>query len=53
MAAERTLRVAFLGAGNVVRGLLEYWPTRDFPVRLEAVSIFRRIKTAVFIREVP
>ena len=42
MTSERTLRVAFLGAGNVVRGLLEYWPKRDFPIDLRVVGVLRR-----------
>jgi homoserine dehydrogenase len=42
MGSERTLRVAFLGAGNVVRGLLEYWSAHDFPLELRVVSILRR-----------
>ena len=42
MSSERTLRVAFLGAGNVVRDLLDYWATRDFPVALRASSVLRR-----------
>lgn len=42
MSSERTLRVAFLGAGNVVRGLLEYWNARDFPITLRVVGVLRR-----------
>jgi homoserine dehydrogenase len=42
MAVNKVLRVAFLGAGNVVRGLQEYWPAWRFPIELRVVSVFRR-----------
>jgi homoserine dehydrogenase len=42
MSSERALRVVFLGAGNVVRGLLEYWIARDIPISLEVVGILRQ-----------
>jgi homoserine dehydrogenase len=41
MMASRTLRVAFLGAGNVARGLLEYLGQRRLPVELHPVSVLR------------
>lgn len=42
MADNKVLRVAFLGAGNVVRGLQEYWPAWRFPIELRVVAVFRR-----------
>ena len=39
MSSERTLRAAFLGAGNVVRGLLEYWARHHFPLELRVSEI--------------
>ena len=42
MSSERTLRVAFLGAGNVVRSLLEYAPAHPFPLDLAVVGVLRR-----------
>ena len=42
MSSERTLRAAFLGAGNVVRGLLEYWNRHHFPLELRVAAVLRQ-----------
>ena len=34
--------MAYLGAGNVVRGLLDYGATRDLPVALRTLRVLRR-----------
>ncbi len=36
------LRVALLGAGNVIQAFLKYWNERDFGIRLRIVSVMRQ-----------